>query len=207
MTAMRIIYCSLILLLLSAIPRNGQTAQSGEDGTCVGGEPGAPVRIEVFSDYQCPACRQFYLDTMRLVLNNYASAGKVCVVYREFPLRMHPHAREAALYAHAALQLGTRHWRMVSDALYESQPQWSANGQLEAVVAGVLSDEDMERLRKWMEDPAVEAAISSDIALATQRSVNVTPTFFITAQGKTEKVAGVVQYPTLQRYLDHLLGQ
>ena len=65
----------------------------------------------------------------------------------------------------------------------------------------------MSRLRKWMEDPAVEAAISSDIALARERNVTATPTFFITAQGKTEKVSGIVQYFVLQRYLDHLLGQ
>ncbi len=201
---MRMIYCSLILILLSAAPGLAQSASSGK---CVGGEPGAPIRIEVFSDYQCPACRQFYLETMQPVLDNYASTGKVCVVYREFPLSMHSHAREAALYGHAAQLLGMRHWRLVTDALYQSQPQWSADGQLEPVVAGVLSEEDMGRLRKWMEDPEVEAAISSDIALARQRSVTSTPTFFVTAQGKTEKVAGVVQYPTLQRYLDHLLGQ
>ena len=204
MAAMRIICCFLFLLLLSAAPGAAQTASSGK---CVGGEPGAPIRIEVFSDYQCPACRQFYLETMRPVLDNYASAGKVCVVYREFPLTMHAHAREAAHYAHAAQRLGRRYWRLVSDALYQSQPQWSANGQLEPVVAGALSEEDMSRLRKWMEDPAAEAAISSDIALARERNVTVTPTFFITAQGKTEKVSGVVQYPTLQRYLDHLLAQ
>ncbi len=201
---MRMIYCSLILILLSTAPGSAQSASSGK---CVGGEPGAPIRIEVFSDYQCPACRQFYLETMRPVLDNYASAGKVCVVYREFPLSMHSHAREAALYGHAAQLMGMRHWRLVTDALYQSQTQWSADGQLEPVVAGALSEEDMGQLRKWMEDPEVEAAIASDIALAHQRSVTSTPTFFVTAQGKTEKVAGVVQYPTMQRYLDHLLGQ
>ncbi len=204
---MRIIVSFLILFLLSSAPAGAQTAPGGENGACMGGKPGAPIRIEVFSDYQCPACRQFYMETMRPVLDNYASADKVCVVYREFPLTMHAHAREAAHYAHAAQLLGMRYWRLVTDALYQSQPQWSANGQLEPVVAGVLSEEDMGRLRKWMEDPAVEAAISRDIALARERNVTATPTFFVTAQGKTEKVAGVVQYFVLQRYLDHLLGQ
>ncbi len=204
---MRITLSSLILLLLSAAPGPAQTAPAGEVGGCVGGKPGAPVMIEVFSDYQCPACRSFYLETMRPVLDDYASADKACVVYREFPLLMHPHAREAARYAHAALQLGARHWRLVTDALYQSQSQWSQDGKLEAVVADALSKEDMERVREWLADPAIDAAIASDLALGRERNVTVTPTFFITANGKTEKVSGVVQYPILRRYLDYLLGQ
>ena len=39
--------------------------QAQNDAVCVGGKPIAPLKIEVFSDYQCPACREFYLTDVR----------------------------------------------------------------------------------------------------------------------------------------------
>jgi len=181
-------------------------ALAQDSARCVGGKPSAPIRIEVFSDFQCPACRSFYLETMRSVLADYADAGKVCVVYREFPLNQHPYARPAARYAHAALQLGVRQWALVADALYLSQDRWSLDGQLEPVLASALSKEDLDRVKKLAAEDAVETVIDRDIALAKQFQVTSTPTFFISANGKTEKITGVIQYPILRRYLDHLLN-
>ena len=83
----------LIAVLFAATLLAAPPADSGD---CVAGNPSSPVKIEVFSDFQCPACRTFYLNTMRTIIPEYADAGKACVVYREFPLQMHSHAREAA---------------------------------------------------------------------------------------------------------------
>ena len=199
----------LVFLVLMAIgfPAGLARAQSGADAPCVGGRPNSPIKIEVFSDYQCPACRQFYLGTMRQVLSEYGDAGKVCVVYHEFPLMtIHPHAEEAARYGHAALQLGIRQWSQVTDALFQAQPEWAASGQVEAVVASALSTEDMAKVRQLVNDPAIHAAIRRDIELGDSMGVNSTPTFFITANGKTEK-GGLVQFPILKRYLDSRLAQ
>ena len=197
----------LVLLLVIWVPAGLAQTTPGADAPCVGGNSSSPIKIEVFSDYQCPACRTFYQGTMRLVLSEYADAGKVCVVYHEFPLNIHPHAPQAARYGHAALRLGIRQWSQVTDAIFEAQEQWAANGQLEPVVASALSREDMDKVRKLAADPATNAAIRRDIELGQSREVNSTPTFFITGKGKTEKVAGVVQFPILKRYLDSLLGQ
>ncbi len=202
---MRIATMFLTALLFTVIPGLVQPAPAQTDPGCVGGKPIAPVKIEVFSDYQCPACREFYLSTMRLVLSDYADAGKVCVVYREFPLTMHSHAREAAKYGAAAMRMGQRTWSMVTDALYQNQDQWVQDGKIEPFVAAALNKEDLARLHKEMNNPAVEAIIASDIDLAKKLDVNQTPTFYITGKGKTEKVAGVVQYPILRRYIDSLL--
>jgi len=205
MTASRVSF--ITLLSLFALFGAYQPAPAQTDGNCVGGKPTAPIKIEVFSDYQCPACREFYLGTMRSVLTDYADAGKVCVIYREFPLSQHQYARDAAVYGHAAQRLGQRYWAKVTDALYENQDKWEQDGKIEPQVAKELTPEEMARLKKEMEDPSIKAAIESDVALARSRDVNQTPTFFITAKGKTEKAAGVVQYPILRRYLDSRLGQ
>lgn len=172
---------------------------------CLGSNPKAPIRIEVFSDYQCPGCRDFYLQTTRPLLAEYANPGKVCVVYYEFPLPNHQHARQAARYAEAAARLGPAQWIQVSDALYTFQSQWVADGKLEDVVAGALTAKEMSQVRKWQSDPKLEAEIERDIAQGTQRGVRSTPTVFLTVNGKTERVPPGVQYPILRRYLDSLL--
>jgi len=198
---------AIALLLATWIPAGLAQTTPEAGATCVGGNPSSPIKIEVFSDYQCPGCRAFYLGTMRQVLSEYGDAGKVCVVYHEFPLTsIHPHAEQAARYGHAALQLGKRQWSQVTDALIEAQPQWAATGELEQVVASALSKEDMDKVRRLAADPATNAAVRRDMELGQGMGVNSTPTFFITSKGKTEK-GGIVQFPILKRYIDARLAQ
>lgn len=195
---------TLIAVAVVCVP----SMRAADSGDCVGGNPSAPIKIEVFSDYQCPACRAFYLNTMRTVLPEYADSGKACVVYREFPLQMHNHSKEAARYGHSAMRLGVRQWGQVTDALFMNQDTWAASGDIESVVAKVLSKPDLDALHKELKNTAsLDAVIDADINLGVQKGVNSTPTFFVTAKGKTEKIAAAVQYAILKRYLDSLLAQ
>ena len=193
-------------LLLAVFAAAAEPQNSDTGSRCLGSNPSAPVTIEVFSDYQCPACREFYLETIRPVLADYGQPGKVCVVYREFPLASHPHSRLAARYGQAAGRLGRDRWIRVTDALYYYQSKWSADGKLEGVVAEALPSKEWAQLRTWLNDAELEAAINRDVAEGKRRGVRSTPTIFITANGKTERANGVVQYSILRRYLDSLLG-
>lgn len=203
-TGMGVIF-GLSWLLVAAGPLVAENASSELRERCIGTNPDAPVLMEVFSDHQCPACRRFFLNVTRPVLADYALKDKVCVVYHEFPLRRHQHARRAALYTRAVERLGQDQWIKVTNALYYYQSQWSADAQIEPVVGRTLTQEEMNRVRQWMKNPKLEAAIDRDIALGRQRGVDSTPTIFITANGKTERIPSGVQYPILRRYLDSLL--
>src|SRR4051794_28758435 len=70
------------------------------------GNPTAPVRIDVYSDFQCPACKGFHENVLPVLVRDYVAAGKVYIVSREFPLTQHQYSREAAGYAVAAAQVG-----------------------------------------------------------------------------------------------------
>src|SRR5262249_7208057 len=119
----------LFILILTPLQIRGQ-ALDVDPATCLGGTPEAPIRLEVYSDFQCPACRAFYIDTMRQVLKDYCAPNKVCVVYHEFPLTMHKYSRLAARYSLAAQRVGHNQWAAVVDAMYANQATWSIDGNL-----------------------------------------------------------------------------
>ena len=55
-----------------------------EDGVALG-DPAAPVLVEVWSDFQCPACRNYSEGIEPLVISNYVANGKARYVYRHYP--------------------------------------------------------------------------------------------------------------------------
>jgi len=186
------------------LPPSNEPLPKERNWQCLG-SPNAPIKIEVFSDYQCPACRSFYFDVSRQLIADYAAAGKVCLVYHEFPLRGHQYSRPAARFAEAAARLGQQQWIKVTDALFYYQPQWSTDGQVEATVAKALTEKEMDQVRRLMDDATIDAAIERDIQDGMQRAVRSTPTAFLLSKGKEERIPPGVQYPILRRVLDGLL--
>src|SRR5579872_3250499 len=70
------------------------------------GRPDAPLMIEVFSDFECPACKTFHDIEVPQLMRDYVQPGKAYLIYRYYPLAMHPHGREAAEFVCAAAQIG-----------------------------------------------------------------------------------------------------
>jgi protein-disulfide isomerase len=207
---------SAILLLVTSLALSAQTGTTRTGEFVIGGEPGAPIKIEVFSDYQCPACRTFYLDTIKPIIANYARAQvgsdgrlikpRVCVVYRDFPLDMHQFARPAARLSLAAQQLGQERWLRVSEALYTYQDEWSQDGKFDATLAKVLNSTELVRLRKLAADPAIDARVSQELMLGQRREITSTPTFFIiTEAGRQQRINGPVPYAVMKDFLDRML--
>jgi len=45
------------------------------------------VTCELYSDYECPHCAIFYLETMPQLAARYVETGKVRLIHRDFTLR------------------------------------------------------------------------------------------------------------------------
>src|SRR5256886_11931605 len=99
--------------------------------------------MEVFSDYQCPACKTLYTTTNRLLMDNYVSTGKVYLIHRDFPLAKHAYSRIAARYARAAAQIGKT--EPVEQVLFQNQEKWEQTGDVDGTVASVLSAAEMPK--------------------------------------------------------------
>jgi len=168
------------------------------------GSKSAPIVMETFSDFQCPACKQLYLTTNRQLNDNYVVTGKVFEIHRDFPLAGHAYSRIAARYGRAAAALGK--FEQVEQVLFQNQEKWEQTGDVDGTVASVFSPADMTKIRATVKTPAVEAAIEKDIALGKTYSVSQTPTIVIHYKGQTFPISGVVGYDALHAFLDQLLS-
>ena len=169
------------------------------------GSSKAPITIEVFSDFQCPACRELYQKTLRRVIDDYVLANKVFLIHRDFPLAMHKYARDAARYANAAASLDK--YEAVTEALFNKQEAWSEAGNIEPVVAEVLTPAEMKKVKSLLQNSQIEAAIEKDVFLGAQNSIRQTPTMFIRRGPQTYPHAGPVSYAVLRLFLDKLLSE
>ncbi len=48
------------------------------------GDPNAPIKIDEYSDFQCPYCRRFYEQTEALLIEAYVKSGTVFFTYNSF---------------------------------------------------------------------------------------------------------------------------
>jgi protein-disulfide isomerase len=86
------------------------------------GKP-AKVTIIEFSDFECPACYQFFSATYPQLKKDYIDTGKVTFIYRHFPLTaIHPNAFPAALASECAQEQG-KFWQY-HDILFDAQKTW-----------------------------------------------------------------------------------
>ena len=166
------------------------------------GSKSAPIVMEVFSDFQCPACKTLFTTTNRQVMDNYVSTGKVYLVHRDFPLPMHAHSQVAAQYSRAAAQIGK--FEPVEQALFDNQEKWEQTGDVDGTVAAVLSPAEMSKVRSLVKSGSMNALIQKDVALGKLYNVNQTPTTVFHAKGQTFPYGGVMTYDILRNFLDQL---
>jgi protein-disulfide isomerase len=171
------------------------------------GSASAPMTIELYTDYQCPHCREFYLDVLPQLTKEYINTGKVRLIHRDFRLSQMPYSKTATRYANAAGQIGK--YDVVAKQLFETQPEWSQNGNLDAEIAKVLAPADMEKVRNLVKnDPHLDDQTVRDEAMAINEDhLTATPTIVIVYKGKRESVSGGANWALLKSYIAGKLGQ
>lgn len=177
------------------------------DASAALGDPRAGVVIYEFSDYECSFCRRFAAQTLSRVEKDYVSTGRVALVFRDYPLEMHPRAAAAAAAGLCAESLGKR-WPMSDKMLRDPV---------------ALSDEDFRRyvreigldpsrFERCMSDPTTSEKIRRGMAQAYGFGVKGTPLFVIgvrkPGEGKVQAlrmIEGAYPYEVFQTTLDGVL--
>ena len=145
------------------------------------GDPGAPITLVVFADYNCPHCRNF---DPRISEIAHADAN-VRLIYKFFPLdgtcnRSIPRDRRSTSCAAAAAaylaHLEGKFWEY-NETLFANFQRYGPNRLVE--YAGRVGLSDPERARTALDDRTVRARIDADISEALAAGLRATPTMYV----------------------------
>jgi protein-disulfide isomerase len=171
---------ALTLAMAAAMAAAGPEAEKSRTM----GNPAAPLRMDLYSDFTCPHCKMLHEVILPKLITDYVAPGKAYLVFHEYTLSGpgHQHSNTASLYADAAAKIGK--YQQVSDALFATQSSWALSGKVWEAVAPALNDAERKKVQVLFKDPAVAADVQSDLNMGNAARVDRTPTMIITHKGK-----------------------
>ena len=135
------------------------------------GPADAKVTIVEFSDFECPFCSRAR-DVADKVMEKFE--GKAKLVFRQFPLSFHSHARKAAEASLCADQQG-KFWPY-HDALFANQKELAVE-DLKKVAKTLKLDQ--EKFDTCLDSGATAKQVTTDMADGQKAGVTGTPAFFV----------------------------
>ncbi len=135
----------------------------------IAGNPNGDITVVEFFDYNCGYCKRGLHDIVKLV----ESDPNVRVVFKELPI-LSKGSEEASRIAIAAGKQG-KYWE-VHRAMLETKGMLNETTGLQIATKLGL---DIDKLKKDMASPEVEAEIKKSEALAKKMGVNGTPHFLV----------------------------
>jgi len=190
---------SLVVGIIRAIPE--EQIESAPRVDRVYGNPNSKVVLESYSDLQCPACRVYWLNSEKQLLEKYKDT--VRFEFKHYPLPIHANAKLAAEASEAAGSQGK--FLEFIDYVYEKQSRtesdsWSVEKFTEyARAVGVA---DIERFERELRNKYYRQAVEEWVDKAEERGVDSTPTIFIDG-----KKMNSYDFETLSNELDSALSK
>ena len=157
------------------------------------GNPNASLTIIEFADYECPYCREFYLNTFSQIKSEYINTGKAKYVYINYPLSIHPYAEKAAEAAECAGEQN-KYYEM-GNLLYTKGVE---GGIKEYQTYAKELNLNMSKFNNCLGSNRTKPIIEKDIQEGDKVGVTGTPTFLI--DGK--KIIGAQPYSIFKQILD-----
>ena len=193
-----LVVCSLFLALVGDLAAQQQSTATA---TRSKGSPRAPITVYEMSDFQCPYCRSFALETLRALEREYISPGKVRWVFVNFPLTsIHANAVAAARTGLCAARQDA-FWP-VHDLLYAHQGIWAPLKEPGPFLLSLADSAGISKpkLLECVKSPATESEIRFEAEGAERAGAKSTPTFYIEG-GLLE---GALPLPVFRQVLDSI---
>ncbi len=191
-----------LVLGLALVPMlAAQEAASTAAATRAKGPASAPVTVYEMSDFQCPYCRQFALETFRTLEREYISTGKVRWVFVNFPLTsIHANAVGAAGTALCAGKQGA-FWP-VHDLLYQYQDTWAPLKEPGPFFLSLADSAGISKpkLLECVKAPGTESEIRYEAEGAEKAGASSTPSFYI----EGGLLTGAHPLPVFRQVLDSI---
>ncbi len=164
-------------------------------GSPATGPVDAPVTIVEFSDFECPFCSRV-LPVIAEAERAYP--GQLRVVFRQFPLNIHPNAPKAAEASLCANDQG-KFWEL-HDVLFANQRALGVD-LLKGYAAGLGLDK--AAFDSCLDGGKYAAQVALDLADGIKAGVTGTPAMFVNGRF----LNGAVPFETLAKLIDDELGR
>lgn len=181
------------------------------------GDPNAPIKLEEFSDYQCPFCERFAVDTEPLLVEYFIKTGKVYFTYRSAGNWVsgnigsgRTESQDASLAAYCAADQN-KFWEMQA-ALFannrdvEDQGSFT-NRRIKAIAESISLD--MTAFNACYDSGKYEDQVQQDLKDAQDAGIQGTPYFVMTytvnGEARTETIDGAQPIDVFQQKIEAAL--
>ena len=183
------------------------------------GDPSAPIKIEEFSDFQCPYCEQFHKQTEPLLIQYYVDTGKVQFTYRSMGNWVsgniggpNTESQDAAAAAYCAGEQN-KFWEM-HDYLFGNvigENVGSFTTKRLTAIAGKIEGLDINQFNNCYKSGKYTSRVTQDFNDGQAAGITGTPGFILTytvnGQTKTEKIDGAESITTFQQKIEAALNE
>jgi protein-disulfide isomerase len=161
------------------------------------GNPNAPIKFYVYSDFSCSYCKEYHA-TMRTLMRLYGEDGKVAWIFRQMPfVQIHP---ESPMYALAsecvAKEKGDAGFWAFADALFERIDPVTPLKAADIVVLAEQAGVSKQAFVACMRTNDMQA-VEEDFMEAVNLGVNGTPFTIIETPGRRSSHQGAQSLKTL----------
>ena len=182
------------------------------------GDPNAPIKLEEFSDFQCPFCERFHKETEPLLVQYYVSTGKVYFTYRSMGNWVSGNigggkteSQDAAMAAYCAADQN-KFWDMnallFANALGEDAGSFTSR-RLAAIAENAALN--MDEFSNCYSSDKYKDQVQKDFNDGLAAGVQGTPAFRLTWQvngeTKTKLIDGAQPFNVFQQELEAILQQ
>lgn len=164
------------------------------------GTPGAPVVIVMFSDFECPFCKDEAKSLRANLLATYPK--EVRLYFKDLPLSsIHPWAMQAAIAGRCIFKQNPAAFWDYFDWIYEAQGDVTADNLKSKVLEFVKGRQiDPLQLEHCMDSKATQPEIDKSIVESKTLGVTGTPTLFVNGRLLT---GGAAQWASLRQVIDY----
>ena len=190
------------------ISQDPKTLVSGTGRPYRGGPESAPVQIVAFDDLECPYCTRMHAQLFPALTDRYK--GQVRIVYRDFPLSIHPWAMRAAIDTNcAASQSVDAYWHLVdyihAHATDFGGPEHSLEKADQSLDQLTLDEARKDSLKLPEVEACVkkqdESGIKASQKIGDDLGIEATPVLFVNG----EKLEGAYPLSDVFRMVDSAL--
>lgn len=175
------------------------------------GNPDAPIKIEEFSDYQCPYCRIFFETTEEQLLSSYVADGTVYFVYRSFGTFIGAESAAAAEASYCAGDQG-KFWEM-HDIIFANQTGENVGAYTDRRLLAFAErlGLNMSDFNSCFDSGKYADMVEQDGKDGLLAGIQATPSFVLSytvnGETKTRIIQGAQQFDAFQQEIEAALAE